>query len=173
MGDETSVVNWVPVIGTLAGASIGFLASFGTAYFIDKRKIKNETVARQRERLEELYKTLVAVKNDYNNYQFEIIKKVHHDLPFTPFEKKEELTPLVQLEMIVNLYFPELVNSHNKLEKSKNEFSKLLGKAITEDFSSYDLKQKQEFCGEVLVQYGVIDERIKSLQVKIAQIIKA
>lgn len=57
--------KWIPVVGTLGGAIVGFLSSFVTTRFNQRKGEISAKESRERQRLEEIYRTLFDIRRDY------------------------------------------------------------------------------------------------------------
>lgn len=167
------MTNWLPVFGTLAGASIGFLASFGIAYYNHKRKADTETDSRQRERLERVYILLINIKKDYFSYSMKIISKVHNNEFLTVATHDGKIAPIVELEMLIRLYFPDFKISFKEFEIEKEKYGKLLSEAITENYSNKSLEEKQKFCSKTLTFEKIVRDAVEKIQLEIPKLIKA
>lgn len=172
MSNIPSISIWVPVISVAIGGSIALLASFGTAYFNHNRKLEIEKDTRQRDRLEKLYKVLISIERENFNLQSEVIQKVHYDKSFSVPESKGDLPSMIQLEMLVSLYFPELTDDYKKLEKARHNFGELFTKALMGELSSKTKEEKQKFCGDVIVKDRVVALQVKEMKSNIAKITK-
>ena len=74
---STEFSKWIPVVGTLLGAAIGFIGGFFNSWFINRNKEKIDKESRERARLENLYETLIAIRMDYQAMLGQMIAKVH------------------------------------------------------------------------------------------------
>ena len=104
MSDEVNITQWVPVIGTLGGALLGFFASFLTALFTKSRESKEQREERDRRRIERIYELLIVVSQQNGQHLGNVINRIHFARPIKPDERKG-IPPLVELEMFVSLYF--------------------------------------------------------------------
>jgi hypothetical protein len=163
--------SWIPVIGTLSGAIVGFLASFTTSWWNNKQLLIKSKEERKREKLEDAYKTLIAIDKDYKELLGQIINNIHHNKDII-VNSHTEIPPLIKFEMLVALYLPQLNVGWQKLIKSKDEFSEEYAKVIGENFQTKPLKLKQELTIKFLCLHGNIIQNITSLQKEVATIIK-
>ncbi|HIF9115920.1 TPA: hypothetical protein ACX6SH_001175 [Photobacterium damselae] len=109
-----SLSELIPLISTLLGAGIAFCASYFNAKLTKDRESKLAQEARERERVERIYRLLVQINNELLNDMSQCISHIHYH---QKFEQKvvSELPLLIELEMLVSLYFPELAGNHEKL----------------------------------------------------------
>ena len=80
---------------------------------------------------------------------------------------------LINLEMLVHLYTPELNESYQKLEKSKDEVGKIYANALLSNFANKSKDEKQKICGDYLKLTEVVLNEVENMQREIATIIKA
>jgi hypothetical protein len=163
--------KWIPVVGTLGGAALGFLASFVTAWFNQRKVEISGKEGRERLRLEEIYRALIDIQRDYQKILGQIIEKVHYEKPFD-VKSDTDIPPITRLEMLVSLYFPELKDMHNNFVTAKNNFGEEYGQVIRGIFKAETSETKQLLCGKFLTLYKHIDDQLTSIQHRIQQLIK-
>ena len=71
--------------------------------------------------------TISTIMND-------IFGKVHNGTPIS-VSKDEGIPALVRLEMLINLYFPELYNNYQDLVSAKDKFGEMYAEVLSKDFS--------------------------------------
>jgi hypothetical protein len=163
--------KWIPVVGTLGGAILGFLASFVTSWFNQRKAEISGYESRERQRLEEIYRTLFDITRDYQIILGQVIEKIHYE---KPFETKPDtnIPPIIKLEMLVDLYFPELKDVHNDFVAAKNKFGEEYAQVISRSFKAETSETKQRLCGKFATLYKHIDDRLTAIQHRIQQVIK-
>ncbi len=167
-----SASAWLPVVGTLLGAAVGFAASFAVAWFNQQKSELASKGDRQRVRLEELYRTLVEIRKDYQSMLSQIFSKVHDNTAIVA-PSYSNLPPIINAEMLVKLYFPLLIPFFVRFEEAKDAFGSKFADAIVSNTSSLPLKEKQKICGDVMASFQVIDTSITNFQSEISRIIQA
>jgi hypothetical protein len=171
-GQVCSSLAWLPVIGTLLGAIVGFAASFLVAWFNQRKSEEIARGDRRRVRLEELYRTLIEIRKDYQATLSQAFSKVHSNTPMST-TSYTSIPPIINAEMLVNLYFPELITCFKHFEAVKNAFGSQLADAIIVNTSSLSLDKKQKLCGSFLDSFQKIDASITAFQVEISRTIDA
>lgn len=162
----------MPVVTTIIGVLIGFFESVAMAFFNKRLNSEEAKEGRDRERLEKVYQLLLDISSEYKSSFSKVIGKVHENLPITS-EQNDSKPPLIQLEMLVKLYHPYLVESHSDLVKTKDVIGVLFTKALVTGFEGKSLDYKQQFCGKYLDLIHELDQKIENMQNEIAQKIKA
>lgn len=98
---------WIPVIATLLGAGLGFGGSFAVAKYNRSIEQQNERENRERKRIERSFELLVLIDLECGNLMFSCLKWVNSGEPMKD-DQKLEIPPMIELKMIVDLYFHEL-----------------------------------------------------------------
>jgi len=163
--------KWIPVVGTLGGAVVGFLASFVNAWFNQRKAEISGKESRERQRLEEIYRTLFDIRRDYQIILNHIIEKIHDEKPIETLPSTD-MPPISKLEMLVDLYFPGLKDAHNDFVTAKNTFGQEYASVVIRSFKAETPETKQRLCGKVATLYEYIDDRLTAIQHRIQQIIK-
>lgn len=172
MPEASSINNWIPVIGTLSGAAIGLLASFLIAYFnksSDERKAKSD---RDRSRIEKIYELLISIKMERGKDFGRVLNWIHHTVPIAN-DEVSDIPPIVELDMLINLYFPDLKTEQEKLMGAIHKYGKSSLEARQTDYRKKTLAEKQSASGTLLNMQGSIENEIKSMQECLAKRVKA
>ena len=121
--ESSSVVNqWIPVMGTLGGALLGFVAMFATAVFKQRSEHSKAEQDRTRARLERIYELLIVVNQEMGTSLAQALSAVNDSRPMEPRERRVGPAPLIELEMLINLYFSDLGSKRKKLLESVSAF---------------------------------------------------
>lgn len=168
----SAISQWLPVVGALLGAAVGFLGGLMNLQLTHKNKESAERESRERTRLESLYETLVEIRMDYQGLLGQMISKVHFN---TPPKAKEGsgIPPLIKLDMVIHMYFPCLVEAHKKLVSAIEPFGQKWAENVTTSFSGHSVQERQKICGEYAVLLKEIDNEISNLQRQLAGMAKA
>ncbi|MFZ2629469.1 MAG: hypothetical protein WAX67_11405 [Rugosibacter sp.] len=168
----SAISQWLPVVGALLGATLGFLGGLLNLQLTHKNKESAERESRERNRLESLYETLVEIQMDYRGLLGEMISKVHFNTPPKPREYSG-IPPLIKLDMVIHMYFPGLVEAHKKLASALEPLGQKLAENISTSFSGHSTQEKQKICGEYLTLIKEISSEISNLQRQLAGMAKA
>ncbi len=169
--NPNAITQWLPMIGTLAGATIGFVGVLISLWFTQKNREKSEQENRERARIEDLYEILIEVRVSYQKTLGGMIKKVM----YSTIENEKENTgipPLIKLEMLMHMYFPNLDDEYQQFIKAKNLFGEQLAKNLTTSFNSESHETKKAINSQYLNAYNELDNKISAIQKKLASIIK-
>lgn len=168
---STTLSPWIPVIGTLLGALVGLGASFFIAAFNKKTQELSAKDDRNRKRIERIYELLITIKMDYGRNLGEIINWIHYGIPIQEKGIKE-VPPLVELEMHINLYFPELKETHKEFVAHIHAFGKIFMESRFLDHKNLPLTKKQSETEKFIASSEVIESKVAAYQEKIAGIVK-
>ena len=175
MAQEASeLLQWMPVIGTLSGAIVALIATFGAAYFNHNKVGSAAKEQRQRERLECIYHSLISIKELYLsqlNKIMSMIDGVETSVLSEPSTKG--IPPILQLEMYINLYFPELKNEHIEFSKARDIFASLMVKTLTGELRTMTPRARQAFRSELIDASELVDDKINKIREKIYLIARA
>jgi hypothetical protein len=173
MTTEVNIITqWIPVVGTLLGTSIGFAASFFTSRY---NKVKDEVSSREnrdRERVEKIYQLLVKINSERAQEMGEAINSIHHA---TPIKDKDlqGFPPLLELEMLIKLYLPSLESQRLELIVIVQTFGKKYFEFRFKDYKKESLEKRQKDSG-VLVNLSLkIDDQVKLMQKNLVNHVKA
>ncbi|MDC2891232.1 hypothetical protein [Psychrosphaera algicola] len=167
----STISPWIPVVGTLGGALIGFATSFATSWWNAKKTETKEANNRKRETLEDIYKTLIIIRSDYQGISGMCLNKIHHDIAIVP-QKYEGIAPIIKAEMLIKLYGKELSDSWDLFSKFKYSFGESYAEVITTNYKTKSLKEKQELSSKVLLKIKKMDDSIDVMQTKIVSVIE-
>lgn len=165
---------WIPVISTLLGGVLVLLGSLATAWFNKSTERRLAKEARERERLEEVYTTLVAIRSVYIDMHHQASIKILFNSSAAPKEKEsndERMPPIVRLQMLVNLYFPALRPSFSEFEVAKNDFGVKYAELMVERSSNRQLPEREELRDRFTRLFSLIDERISDMQKAVAELV--
>lgn len=171
MSDETNISQWIPVLGTLGGALLGFFASFFTALFTKSREAKQQREERNRQRIERIYELLIVITRENRKMFVDVIKWVDWAKPIK-LETYEGIPPLIELEMLVSLYFNELESQRQRLMSSVQEFGGRFINVQSEDFRPKDKTYKQQVAGEFFVMNRKVNNEIEAFKSMVSEIVK-
>lgn len=170
--EVNSVTQWIPVIGTLLGAGIGFAASFINSKF---NKAKEETLDRDnrnRERVEKIYRLLVTVNSERVTEMGEALNSIHNAIPIK--EKTiQGFAPLIELEMLIKLYFPSLESQRLDLMKVVQEFSAKYFEFRFKDYRNESIEKRQKDSGVLVALSSKVDDQVKTMQKNLVEHVKA
>jgi hypothetical protein len=165
------LVSWLPIVGTLSGAAIGFFGSSLTTWF-NNREIKSRSEDdRTRNRLESIYELLIEIKIDYSSLMVKAITYAHGGEKIV-VDRNEKISPLVKLEMIVSLYFPVFHEKWKSLENAKNLFGEEFASLMLISTQNLQLKERQELAAKFVRLQLKVDKSIMEFQQAIASTIK-
>lgn len=165
--NPSAVSQWLPVVGTLLGATIGFVGGLFNLRLTNKNRESAERESRERDRLERLYETLIEIRIDYQGTLGQMISKVHFDTPAI-LKEQSGIPPLIKLDMMIHMYFPDLVEAHKKFVSVAEPFGASLAVNISTSFFGEPIKVKQRICGEYTNHFKGIDDEISNLQQRLA-----
>ena len=169
MAQEISI--WVPVISSLCGGLLSLLGAFGNSFLNQRKTERLSKEDRERKNLEEIYTTLFDVRKDYYNTLNQVTNKIFNNMEIKSTDS-HELPPLIKLDMLINLYFPSLKDSHSKLVNTKNIFGEELGVVMLNSYTSKSLEDKQQQFAKFWNLMNKLEENIKEIQDNIVKIIK-
>ena len=168
----SAISQWLPVVGTLLGATIGFVGGLFNLQLTNKNRESAERESRERDRLERLYETLIEIRIDYQGILRQMISKVHFNKPTTSKEYSG-IPPLIKLDIVIHMYFPGLVEEHKKFASVVEAFGTKWAENISTTFSDEPVETKQEICGEYVKFFKELDREISNLQKQLAAMAKA
>ena len=161
----------LPVVGTLLGATIGFVSGVFNLKLTNKNRERTERESRERDRLESLYETLIEVRRDYQGILGQMIAKVHFNTLSAPKEYSG-IPPLIKLDMLIHMYFPDFVESHKKFVLVAEPFGVKWAENISTSYSNDSVQLKQNICKEYTKLFKDLNSEISSLQQQLAAIAK-
>jgi len=163
---------WISVIGTLLGATVGFVGGLFNLRLTNKNKESAERENRERDRIESLYETLIKIRMFYQDILGKMMNKVHFNTPGTPKEYSD-IPPLIKLDMVIHMYFPSLAEAHKKFVSVAEPFGKKWGENMSTSFSGEPTETKQRICGEYMRLFMELNREISNLQQQLASMSKA
>jgi len=143
-----------------------------TLWLTNENKVRVERENRERDRLESLYETLIAIRMDYQGILGQMISKVHHNTLITPKEYSG-IPPLIKLDMAIHMYFQSLSEAHKQFVSAVESFGEKYAANISTSFASELTETKQKICGEYVRLFKEVDSEISKLQKQLASMAKA
>lgn len=168
----STTATWFPAATTLIGAVLGFFASAALSWLNHNKVEAKELSHRQRERLEDLYNTLVLVRKDYQGLMGAAINKIHSGTTPPDFAC-DGVPPIIKAEMLVSLYFPTLDKELTAFLEARGKFGKQWAALLGAGTTSWPEQKKREKTSAFLAEFEVVDKAIESFQKSIAKVIKA
>lgn len=164
--------QWLPVVGTLLGATIGFVGGLFNSWFTQRSQDNAERDGRERERIEKLYETLIEIRMIYQRMHTDMIAKVHFGQEPSMVETSG-IPPLVKLDMVIHMYYPKLTDAHKSFLAIKERFGAKYANNLISSFSSEDPEVKKKICSEYMELYSELSHEISNLQRLLASMVKA
>jgi hypothetical protein len=165
--EVNSITPWIPIVGTLLGATLGFAASAINSKFSNDRKEKTDKKQRDRGRVEKIFRLLVAINSERTQEMSDIINYIHNSIPI---ENKgfQDFPPLHELEMLITLYFPSLENERLELMSRVQAYGKSYLDFRMKSYVSSQKEVKKKDCGVLMTlesktydQISLIKESLK------------
>lgn len=169
--EVVNLVKWIPVVGTLGGATLGFSASFLTTWFNNREINFRSKDDRNRNRLESIYELLIEIQRDYNSLMMKAIAYAHGGEKIV-FDKNEKIPHSIKLEMIISLYFPAFRKQWESLESAKNSFGAELASLMLSPTTNLQLAERQELAGKFVVLEHKVNRSIIEFKQAIVSSIK-
>ncbi|EGR0063637.1 TPA: hypothetical protein I7753_22165 [Vibrio vulnificus] len=160
IGNTAEISIWIPLISVLCGGSIALTSTFLNAWYTKDRESTYAKEQRDRDRLERIYRLLISTTEW-------AVSSFRKELRGSQ-EKSDDIEskPLVELNLLVNLYHKELNQSYNKLQVAVSEYVSYL--------ISYNLDSKVEIDREKLkVLHLNICREIENMKRDVAELVKA
>jgi hypothetical protein len=133
------------VIGTLGGALLGFVAMFTTALFKQRSEHNKAEQDRTRARLERIYELLIIINQEMGTALAQALSAVKNSRPMEPRERRVGPAPLIELEMLISLYFSDLGNERKKLLEGVGAFEMKRYSILHADFRKEPSATKDSF----------------------------
>jgi hypothetical protein len=137
-----TIGQWIPVVGTLLGAGIGFAASFINTNVSKAKDEKLSLENRDRDRIEKIYRLLVAINSEKAIEMSDTLNSIHHARPIKQ-KDLQAFPPLLELEMLINLYYPAIEVEREELMKAIHSFGEKYFEFGFKDYRNESLKIKQ------------------------------
>ncbi|MBH0063019.1 hypothetical protein I6E85_17960 [Pseudoalteromonas sp. NZS71] len=158
-----STTQYLPIVGTMIGGFIAFIAAFATSKF---NKDKDELLAREnriRARIEKIYKLLIIIDKDITSDVGKIIKFLHAKTPYK-LDDVPELPPLIELEMLINMYFPDMEIIRLDLLRSIQDLTVKIMSCQIQNYhhQAYDLRKV--YSDEIFELKSKVNENIESFK---------
>jgi hypothetical protein len=83
------------------------------------------------------------------------------------------MPPIVELDMLINLYFPDLKSEQKKLMDAIHKYGKSSLEARHTDYKKSTLAEKQNMSGALYNMQNTIESEIKSMQACLAKRVKS
>jgi hypothetical protein len=114
----------------------------------------------------------IEIESDYSSLMMKAISYVHEGKKIT-VDKNERMPPLIKLEMMVSLYFPEFREEWESLESAKNSFGEELANLILISTENLQLSERQKLAGKFAVLRQIVDKRVIEFKQTIVRTIQA
>ncbi len=163
--------TFIPVFSTIIGAGIAFAATYINAKHTKDRESTLALEQRERERVEKIYRLLVTLNNDISSQMSECINHIHSQQSFND-KPVPELPPLLELEMLINLYIPTLSDSFKVLLGSVHEFGSKKMEFRFQYYASLSKDKRQKDSATILVLQSKVDKHIKAMQLQLKGLVK-
>jgi hypothetical protein len=162
---------WIPVIGTLGGALLGFAASSFTVWWNAAKADQKSLQDRNRNNLEELFRTFIILRTDGYSSVSKCLNKIYHNIAYV--EKiYPDIPPNSKAEMLIKLYAPELKESWENYVKSKDDFAGICVKILLKQCDAILDQEKKEIEDQLLERQKAFNYSIYSIHLKISEVIE-
>lgn len=169
---SNTITPWLPFIGTVIGAGIAFLATYANARYNKNKELEIAKANRNRGRIERIYKLLVTIGSESSHELKEALMHIRSGTPFTE-KTSPELPPLIELEMLVSLYFPDLEAKRIELVKVVQEFGEKYFEFRFKDYRNESLPTKQEDSGALVALHGQVRSHVEEMSKLLVEHVEA
>lgn len=169
--NTNTLSNFIPVISTILGAFIAFLASFLSVKLNKDKEAKHSLESRDRSRIERVYKLLVILNNNASQDMSKCIKYIHYGIEYLDRDI-EELPPLIELEMLVKLYMPKSDSIYADLVNRIQDFYVKLMEYRFKKYNGEPKKIKQADCGVLVALHSEINKKVKEFKAELTLAVK-
>ncbi|MCQ9039845.1 MULTISPECIES: hypothetical protein [Vibrio] len=159
------------VLQTLAGAGIAFGAAYFTTKYTKDRESLLALSARERERIERIYYLLVLVRKDVLEDSQQCISHINFNTKYQVRDVRD-FPPLLELEMLVELYFPVLDEYLTALKSSVANFTNKKIGFLSNSYESALEPLKKKDSGEIVRLTMKFSETHKQFQAKLKELAK-
>ncbi|HCE2943953.1 TPA: hypothetical protein NGV81_003812 [Vibrio parahaemolyticus] len=161
----------IGIFQTLAGAGIAFGATYFTTKYTKDRESLLALSARERERIERIYYLLVLVRKDVIEDSQQCISHINFKTKYQVRDVRD-FPPLLELEMLVELYFPILDKYLTALKSSVENFTNKKIAFLSSSYGSAPDPLKQKDSGEIVELTMKFNETHKQFQAKLKELAK-
>ena len=187
MIDKHTLLNILPLVGTLIGGVIGLTASLLAARYSNKSSEYRSRSDRDRVRIERLYKILSLMKRDASEALLHAQRLLAGSMPDFPEIKFHEgnhenlgFPPYAELEMLVGLYYKNLETSRHNLISAIQELNakkwlirmKYRGVEVSLESGS-TMNTFEELDKDIEVSHSKVLVEIEKFQVLLVEYVKA
>ena len=158
--------SWIPVAGPLLGALLGFLGAYSIANLNIKNSKKQAQEGRSRERVEEIYVLALKIQEMHIDKMGHVINAIFNNMKIKE-EKNYDIHPITKLLMLVNLYYPGLVEESNSLKESVDNFSKFYLGIACNDYANNTEEAKKSDLAKIGKIHNSVFESAESLKCKL------
>jgi len=168
----SSLTQWVPVIGTLAGVFLGFIASFLIAIYNKSTERRDSKEERERKRLERIYELVIEINTERGTEMGNAINWIHYSTPIKENESKD-ISPIIELEMITKLYFPSLDSNRKEFINKVQKFGTKYFETRFAKWQNETKEKKQEVSGVLVSLNKEINDESEKMKIALVKLIKA
>ncbi|MEZ9643466.1 hypothetical protein AB4289_17125 [Vibrio cyclitrophicus] len=158
-------------IQTLLGAGIAFGAAYFSAKYTKDRESALAVSARERERIERIYYLLVLVRKNSLEDSEQCLTHIHSQTEYK-VRQVPDFPPLLELEMLVGLYFPTLDEHLEKLNSSVAGLTKTKIDILSKSYESSSQTLKQDDSSKIVSLTMMFNAAHKQFQVKLTELSK-
>ncbi|MDW2081375.1 hypothetical protein [Vibrio sp. 1640] len=161
----------IGIFQTLAGAGIAFGATYFTTKYTKDRESLLALSARERERIERIYYLLVLVRKDVIEDSQQCINHINFKTKYQVRDVRD-FPPLLELEMLVELYFPVLDKYLTALKSSVENFTNKKIAFLSNSYESAPEPLKQKDSEKIVELTMKFNETHKQFQAKLKELAK-
>lgn len=171
--EASEISKWIPVIGTLLGAILGFLGFFSIAVYNQNKAEKIAKKNRRREKLEELF----IASNKYFDYLLLHFGRYHQvmtgkltlkDVSDLEIKNgKETGYDYHRIRMLIYMYFPEIKPEFKKIKALQDELNDYKEQCKKADFDGLTyLNDFNNVLGDFVKRADDFDKNIVNLNIE-------
>ncbi|HCG5246566.1 TPA: hypothetical protein NJZ17_001166 [Vibrio parahaemolyticus] len=159
------------IFQTLAGAGIAFGATYFSTKYTKDRESLLALSARERERIERIYYLLVLVRKDVIEDSQQCISHINFNTKYQTRDARD-FPPLLELEMLVELYFPVLDEYLTALKSSVANFTNKKIDFLSNSYESASKPLKQKDSEEIVGLTMKFSKVLEQFQAKLKGLAK-
>ncbi|EHK9018597.1 hypothetical protein KCU41_004118 [Vibrio vulnificus] len=159
------------ILQTLVGAGIAFGAAYFSAKYTKDRESLLALSSRERERIERIYYLLVLVRKDVVEDARQVMSHIDSN---TKYQERCDLDfpPMLEIEMLVRLYYPELNEYLKELKYSEASFILKKLDFLSESYEAASKSQKQKDSAKVVELTMIFGDAHEQFQAKLKELAK-
>jgi len=158
-----------PILGVIIGAIIGHLSSLRSVKLQNKLIEQKESKQLKKEKVEKIYRLAIEAKYQQRKLYTQALLYIVAQQDINIEKPDKDSLPLHELDLVVDLYIPDLKDDLLKLHLRSQVFNEFFIRLSNSRFGNLNKEEENKLHNSIKQSFNELESEFKSFMQKIAE----